>query len=76
MRHGYGVYTWRDGDRYEGYWENNKRDGEGMFTNFIKIKANIFGKMGTSLRDSGVKIVATVMVKSYGKMETFTRVNG
>jgi len=30
-RHGTGTYTWADGDRFEGIWENGSRYGRGMF---------------------------------------------
>jgi hypothetical protein len=26
---GKGVFYWKDGDRYEGSWKNNERDGNG-----------------------------------------------
>ena len=26
---GYGVYKWKSGEKYEGYWDNDKRNGEG-----------------------------------------------
>lgn len=28
-RHGFGVYTWSDGSKYSGYWNNNAADGFG-----------------------------------------------
>ena len=31
---GYGVYNWRTGEKYAGYWKNKKRSGEG--TNYWK----------------------------------------
>lgn len=30
-KHGYGVYTWADGRRYEGNWSNGKQHGEGKY---------------------------------------------
>ncbi len=30
-RHGYGVYQVVNGGRYEGYWKNGFKDGEGVF---------------------------------------------
>jgi hypothetical protein len=29
--HGYGVYTWKDGRRYEGYYEMDKKHGYGVY---------------------------------------------
>ena len=29
--HGYGVYTLRDGRRYEGYYEMDKKHGYGVY---------------------------------------------
>jgi len=29
---GYGVYIWDDGEKYEGYWESGKRNGQGTNT--------------------------------------------
>jgi hypothetical protein len=26
---GYGTYTWENGEKFEGYWKNNKRNGQG-----------------------------------------------
>jgi hypothetical protein len=39
-KHGYGVYYWADGRRYEGYWQNGKQHGEGKYilpTGVVKI---------------------------------------
>ncbi len=30
--HGQGTYSWADGRRYKGSWENNKMEGYGVFT--------------------------------------------
>ena len=30
IRHGRGVFKWEDGEKYIGYWANNKREGKGM----------------------------------------------
>ena len=27
---GYGVFTWSNGKRYEGYWKDDKKDGQGI----------------------------------------------
>ena len=29
-RHGKGVKTWQNGDKYEGEWRNDKREGKGV----------------------------------------------
>lgn len=29
-RHGYGIYYWNDGQRYEGFWQNNDYNGYGV----------------------------------------------
>ena len=29
--HGYGVYTWTDGRKYEGHYENDKKNGQGTY---------------------------------------------
>ena len=36
---GYGVYVWDSGEKYEGYWKNDKRNGYGVnnFSNGAKI---------------------------------------
>jgi hypothetical protein len=31
LYHGYGVYTWTNGNRYEGMWEKNRREGQGTW---------------------------------------------
>ena len=31
-KHGFGVFTWKDGKRYEGYWDDGKQHGQGCFT--------------------------------------------
>jgi hypothetical protein len=28
-KHGFGIYTWANGQKYEGKWENGKQHGEG-----------------------------------------------
>lgn len=30
--HGYGIYTWQDGRRYEGDYDTNKKQGKGTYT--------------------------------------------
>jgi len=30
LRHGYGVQIWPDNTRYEGYWINDKANGNGI----------------------------------------------
>ena len=32
VRHGYGVYTWFDGRKYDGEWDNGKPKGQGTMT--------------------------------------------
>jgi len=32
MRHGYGVYSWNNGLRYEGSWDHGLQDGMGKIT--------------------------------------------
>ncbi len=39
---GYGVYTWEDGERYEGYWVNSKRKGQG--TNYFASGQKYIGE--------------------------------
>lgn len=29
---GHGVFTWRDGSRYDGEYRNNKKHGKGKYT--------------------------------------------
>jgi len=30
-KNGYGVYTWSDGEKFEGDWKNGKQDGKGTY---------------------------------------------
>jgi hypothetical protein len=30
--HGKGIYTWKDGRKYEGEYKNDKKDGYGEYT--------------------------------------------
>ncbi len=30
-KHGHGVYTWADGRKYDGMWQNGKQHGEGTY---------------------------------------------
>lgn len=32
QRHGYGVYTYPNGDMYEGEWQSHLRHGQGVYT--------------------------------------------
>ena len=42
--HGRGVYTWKDGRKYEGEYENDKKHGYGIYSwvNYIKNFKKIF----------------------------------
>ena len=31
-KHGYGIYTWEDGAKYEGKWKDDMKHGKGVFT--------------------------------------------
>jgi hypothetical protein len=33
-KHGKGIYTFPDGSKYDGDWEDNKKHGKGIFTWF------------------------------------------
>ncbi|MBN1250964.1 MAG: caspase family protein [Bacteroidales bacterium] len=39
---GYGVFTWQTGEKYIGYWKNNKRNGQGknLWANGEKYEGN------------------------------------
>lgn len=39
---GKGVYTWANGDKYDGYWDKGKRNGEGTFSFRINNKDSVF----------------------------------
>lgn len=39
---GKGVYTWANGDKYDGYWNKGKRNGEGTFSFRINEKDSVF----------------------------------
>ena len=45
MRQGWGVYTYVNGDTYEGEWNDNLRNGQGTYT-FIASKAQVIFIMG------------------------------
>lgn len=32
MRHGKGIYVWKDGSKYEGEWQANNMEGNGILT--------------------------------------------
>ena len=31
LRHGYGIHTWADGEKYMGQWCKDIREGKGMY---------------------------------------------
>ena len=31
MKHGFGIYYWPNGKRFEGNWENGRQHGEGKY---------------------------------------------
>ena len=41
-KHGHGVYTWADGKRYDGMWENGRQHGEGKYISDDKVKLGIW----------------------------------
>jgi len=41
----YGTYTWKSGDKYEGEWKDNKKNGKGTFT------VGTLGNQGTNAGD-------------------------
>ena len=38
---GHGVFTWPDGNKYEGDWKNGKAEGKGIYY-FIEKKLSLF----------------------------------
>ncbi|RLD78201.1 MAG: hypothetical protein DRJ10_10730, partial [Bacteroidetes bacterium] len=46
---GYGVYNWRTGEKYAGYWKNKKKDGKG--TNYWKSGDKYVGKWSDNLQN-------------------------
>ena len=45
VRHGYGKYTYANGDSYDGEWDNNIRQGHGTYT----------------FNDTGLRMIITLM---------------
>ena len=41
-REGFGIYTYPNGDVYEGEWENDRKNGKGIFIS-VKEKINYSG---------------------------------
>jgi len=37
-KHGHGVYTWADGRKYDGMWQNGKQHGEGVYYDIHKVE--------------------------------------
>ena len=43
-QHGYGVYIWANGEKYEGNWKDGKFDGYGVY--FYASGSRYEGKIG------------------------------
>ena len=41
-KHGHGIFTWKNGNRYEGKWKKGKMHGEGVMVIGNKIKRGIW----------------------------------
>ena len=55
-KHGKGVYTWADGRKYDGMWQNGKQHGEGQYVlTDGKVKIGMWknGKRVGWLQESG-----------------------
>ena len=53
QKHGWGVFTWADGRKYEGFWAEGKQHGEGALMYKGKCKNGIWinGKLAKSNED-------------------------
>ncbi len=63
---GYGIYTWDSGERYEGYWQNGKRNGQG--TNYFSNGAEYSGNW----KDDKKNGYGTYKYQSESKYESYT----
>lgn len=74
-KHGYGIYIWADGRRYEGLWQNGKQHGKGKYilpNNTVKVGIWEDGKRirwidQYQVNEEGTKDV-TNQVDDYGKV--------
>lgn len=69
--HGKGVYTWKDGRKYEGEYINDKKHGNGVYTWYFKYKfINIIkGLMVENMKGNGKKGNNMVKVNIFFLME-------
>ena len=55
MQNGYGIETWSDGSRYEGYYLGGKKHGKGEFYFYAMRELHSF--LGTYLWSDGSKFI-------------------
>jgi hypothetical protein len=54
-KHGFGVFTWSNGDKWVGYWRKGHRHGKGILIDKDKrVKEKAEWEDGKKIRDYGV----------------------
>eukprot|EP00758_Cryptobia_borreli_P019419 Tbor_TRINITY_DN8456_c0_g1::TRINITY_DN8456_c0_g1_i1::g.5284::m.5284 len=57
-RHGFGVFVYDDGSRYEGHWEDNQKHGEGKMSNANGVLFIGMFNMGVPVKESDTEDVS------------------
>ena len=72
--HGKGVYTWSNGDVYQGEWDHGKRDGEGTLHCSLTGKDSIMAGLWENDMYIGPKPLPPKIIQKYNVLSTsFTR---
>jgi len=72
--HGHGVYTWSNGDVYEGEWDEGQRKGEGTLHYRINGVDSILSGLWEDDRYMGAKPLPPRIIQKYNVLSTsFTR---
>lgn len=67
LKHGFGTYTYCNGDTYEGDWNNNVRHGQGTYT-YVSSGAKYIGGWVNGRREG----VGEIILSNYSYKGKFT----
>ena len=74
--HGHGLFTWPDGRRYEGGYQNDKKQGHGEFEWLVNLFITYIGPTERSTRENGQMVAKMEKVSILCLVDLIVKANG